>query len=222
MGQHHVWRGMTALLVLVGAVSMTGCPEELKASVSLGVNRRSATTISQTAILAEPDHTAVPNTVAFEVCANFPDWTRPAADLQAETLAANPRYQGMLNEEPLRSLSEKFWQESIISFTTYGLSARMEPIYLSGVWTIADEIWGCYEGDRGAAINRGELAEVWLINHRIVDVAWVENTYLLTVEPTTQGIQLMQFERQEANDDLPLMVTARDGQAIAAVSGDWD
>jgi hypothetical protein len=160
-------------------------------------------------------------TVDYEICGELSDWQRLALAEQKVALANNPRYGAALSEAPLSDLFEKFWQESIITFTTYGLSARTEPIFLSGVWTGIEAMDACYEGDRPAAINEGELAEIWLIGHRIENIAWNGNEYEVTVEPTTTGLQFVQFERLESTPVLPVIVLEKDGSELTFASGDW-
>jgi hypothetical protein len=160
-------------------------------------------------------------TVAFEICGDSPDWQRLELSEQTDALMANPRYGEALTEEPLKGLFEKFWNESVITFTTYGLSARTEPIYLSGVWTGIEAMEACYEGDRPEAINQGELAEIWLIGHRILDITWTGSTYQISVESSATGLQFVQFKRIEEKATLPIVVIENGGNEVTVASGDW-
>ncbi|NEQ44054.1 MAG: hypothetical protein F6K00_11055 [Leptolyngbya sp. SIOISBB] len=173
-------------------------------------------TSTETAIANSP-----PQTVNHDVCGALPEWERLSLDAQTTALIENPRYGEALAVEPLKSLFEKFWQESLITFTTYGLSARTEPVYLSGVWTGIEAMSACYEGDRPAAINAGTLAEMWLIGYQIADFVWTGETYQVTVEPTTAGLRFIQFERLENEDTLPLVVLESGGGTLTVASGDW-
>lgn len=159
--------------------------------------------------------------VAVEVCAELPEWQRSPEMAHIKQLQEMPRYGSALESEPLKGLLEKFWRHEIFSFTTYGLSARTEPVYLSGVWTALDNLWSCYDGNQPEAINQGELAEVWLIHHRAVDLQWAEGQYTLVVEPSDRGLQLIQFSRQEQQPELPLTVVTAAGNSVEAISGDW-
>ncbi|WP_008308053.1 hypothetical protein [Leptolyngbya sp. PCC 6406] len=204
-------------LVAVG-LGLGGCPQSNWGALP---DTKAAASVVQTAATNKPATPPEKAVVAYEVCSEVPDWVRPALEDQQQEMGQNLRYGDDLNQDPLRSLAEKFWNQPIISFTTYGLSARTEPINLSGLWTIADEMWSCYEGDRPEAINQGEMAEIWIIGHRIVSLEWSENQYLLKVVPTGQGVQVVQFERYEANEALPLVIVTAEGDALSAVSGDW-
>lgn len=220
MHKTRTWHRFQLVILGLVTLSLSGCPQAQHAAFS---NQATSPVmpVSQAAIapstLVETEH----QVVAFDVCSNIPDWERPDWATQMATLESNPRYSGGLDEEPLQSLSEKFWNESVITFTTYGLSARTEPIYFSGVWTAIEAMDTCYEGDRPDAINQGQLAEVWLIGHRIVSIEWSGDQYQITVEPTSQGLQSVQFERLEALETLPIMVVETDGTEVAFASGDW-
>jgi hypothetical protein len=162
-----------------------------------------------------------PQAVEFEVCSSLPDWQRPELAGQLAELNNNPRYGEALQEAPLQELFDKFWHESVITFTTYGLSARTEPIYLSGVWTAIAAMDACYEGERPEAINQGQLAEMWLFGHQITDMVWTGTEYQVTVESSAQGLQFVQFERFESAETLPLVVIEANGDKLTVASGDW-
>lgn len=196
---------------------LTGCSEAMiPAQNHLKANRD-----SQSIAVPNPIADIGSQPVRFEVCGNLPDWERPDLRTQEIELANNPRYNNGLDEEPLKSLFDKFWTKSIITFTSYGLSARIEPIYLSGIWTAINAMEACYEGDRPNAINVGHLAEMWLIKYQVISMDWTGDHYAVTVEPTSRGLQFIQFERFEENDFLPLLVTKEDGMEVMTIPGDW-
>lgn len=201
-------------------IGLSGCPQGRQSALS-NQTPPSAIPIAQTAIAPGSPINTESQPVSFEVCSNLPDWERPDLDAQTETLTSNPRYSDSLDVEPLQSLSEKFWHESIITFTTYGLSARTEPVNLSGVWTVIDAMDPCYEGDRPEAINQGQLGEIWLIGHRIITIEWLGDQYKVVVEPTQKGLQAIQFDRLEASETLPITVVEADGTEVTVASGDW-
>lgn len=159
--------------------------------------------------------------IAATVCANLPDWQRPSEVAQMKQLEAMPSYGAALESDPLAALAKAWWGHEIFVFTTYGLSARTDPLYLSGVWTAMDDTWDCYSGDQPEQINQGEMAEMWLLHHRLVGLEWQDDRYLVTVEPMGSGLQLVQFPRQERNQSLPLNIVTTTGQALAVMSGDW-
>lgn len=159
--------------------------------------------------------------MAYDVCGELPDWERLSLEEQTAALMDNPRYGEAIAIDPLKSLFEKFWHESLITFTTYGLSARTEPINLSGVWTGVEAMSACYEGDRPANINAGTLGEMWLIGYQIVDFSWTGEAYRVTVEPTETGLRFVQFERLDRGASLPMLVQEAGGDELTVASGDW-
>ncbi len=213
----------------LGLLLLGGCPQEsgygLGGRVALETGPdwlpQIVQSSLQTAARDRPTDPLTPQAVPHEVCAGDPTWVRPPWEEHQAALRRNPRYGVAIDREPLRSLGMGFWQESVIAFTTYGLSARMEPTNLTGLWTVMDTMADCHGDDRAEAINRGDLGEIWLIGHQVVDLTWVGGQYVLTVIPTAQGVQFVQFQRQEQGQTLPLVVVTPDGQALSAISGDW-
>lgn len=175
----------------------------------------------QAAIIQSAPAQDTPHDVTYTVCSELPTWERPALEVHLAELNSNPRYSGSLGEEPLKSLSDKFWNQSIITFTTYGLSARVEPVYLSGLWTAIADAEACYTPPLTEAINQGQLAEMWLMGFRVTAFEWTGEHYRVVVEPAAQGVQFVQFERLEANAALPIVVVATNGSEMTFASGDW-
>lgn len=214
------WSKLGIIGLAISSLGLGGCPQSHSLANSStaqeGVIPTVQPTSTETAIADSP-----PRTVPYEVCGAIPDWERLSLEEQTAALQENPRYGEELATEPLQGLFEKFWNESLITFTTYGLSARTEPVYLSGVWTGIEAMSACYEGDRPAAINAGDLAEMWLIGYQVVDFVWTGETYQVTVEPTPAGLRFIQFERAEGDATLPLVVLETDGNELTVASGDW-
>lgn len=156
-----------------------------------------------------------------DICLDLPNWQRPPAHDQTKHLQALPFYGAALQEEPLSTLAKEWWSHDLFAFTTYGLSARMDPLYLSGVWTAMEDTWSCYDGTQPEQINDGELAEVWLLHHRLLSLDWDDAQYVLTVEPTASGLQLVQFPRQEQHPSLPIVLMTVAGEVLSVMSGDW-
>jgi hypothetical protein len=178
--------------------------------------------------LAQADFTSDPafsaataNSLSVEICLNLTDWQRPSELAQAKQLETMPRYGVALQSDPLDEMAKDWWSHEIFSFTTYGLSARTDPLYLSGIWTALDDTWDCYSGDQPEQINRGERAEMWLLHHRLVGLEWQDDQYVATVEPADSGLQLVQFARRESAQSLPLSIITTTGQTLAVLSGDW-
>lgn len=161
------------------------------------------------------------NALPVDVCLDLPDWQRPSTQTQQKHLRTVAQYGAALQSEPLLSVAKDWWSHEVFSFTTYGLSARTDPLYLSGLWTVVDQTWACYEGTQPEAINQGQVAEVWLMHHRLVGVQWQQDQYVMTVEPAETGLQLVQFPRQEQGPSLPITLMTLAGDTLAVMSGDW-
>ncbi len=206
-------------IVLGGVATVLGCPQATS-SQPVQPGQRSMSTAEDAAVVLA---TATSASVTAEVCSFQPEWERPSEDDQAKYIAADPRFAAALDTEPLKTAADSFWQHDVLSFTTYGLSARMEPMLLSGLWSTADQVWeSCYGGDQATAINAGELAETWLVDYRLVAVEWEQDRYVMTVEPAASGLQVVHFNRVEAATPLPLQIVDVTGDEVAFVSGDYE
>ncbi|MGB7087749.1 MAG: hypothetical protein WBD47_19480 [Phormidesmis sp.] len=217
-------------VVMLGAYVLSGCPSSANNTLlsnqgPLAQEAIAQETLTQDAIPASAEN-VVPASVPFEVCADVDSWQRPSEAEQAKQLDNDDRYGEVLAEGAseagaFKSASTLFWDHQIISFTTYGLSARLEPVNLSGLWTVADDMWNCYEPETTVAINEGDRAEAWLLNHRVSDLSWQGDRYVMTVEPAATGMQVVLFNRVDELTMLPLEVVSATGEPIAVMSGDW-
>lgn len=188
--------------------------------MTMGSLKAASTFVKTADAVVDPPQAAT--FTVFAVCSEASDWQRPSLDQQTKQLSTDERYSGMLQDKNFQQMAEQFWQHEILSFTTYGLSARMEPVNLSGLWSVSEEIWGnCYSQDEGNAINAGSLAEAWVMNHRVVDVQWENERYIMVVDPNYQGMQVVQFERHETEAELPLDIVTIQGTALEQHSADW-
>lgn len=225
-------------LAILGAYVISGCPSSSTTSDAIADSLLTANNPDPSAdVVAQPvvapdnsrataesaDEGAVNEIAAvdFEVCAAVDSWQRPTEDEQAKQLGADSRYRDVATDDALKRASTQFWDHQAISFTTYGLSARMEPVMLSGLWTVADELWDCYAPETTVAINEGELAETWLFNQRISGIQQMGDRYVMTVESAPTGVQIVQFERSDQLGELPLDIVNVRGESVAVVSGDW-
>jgi hypothetical protein len=214
------------LAAAVSVLGLTACPSPWVVNPGVEPSVDAGQVRSQPGSLAPAQMTSLPApapaaAVPFQICADLPDWQRSPEATHLKSLADMPRYGSAIDSEPLKSLLQNFWGHQVFSFTTYGLSARSEPLYFSGVWTAIDATNACYDAAQPEQINSGVLAELWLINHRIVDLSWSGESYVLTVEPTATGLQFVQFDRQETAATLPLVVRTSAGAPVDAFSGDW-
>ena len=163
---------------------------------------------------------AASSPVPFKSCNPSSTWVRPSIAQQTEQLQSLPRYASDLDKEPLKNLSANFWSHKVFSFTSYGLSSRFEPIYFSGLWTILDPLFNCYDASVIEQLNTQQVGEVWLLSYQAVSIEWLDGVYVIVVEPTSQGIEMIRFTRQEQLSALPIKVITREGQEISVVSLD--
>lgn len=157
--------------------------------------------------------------IPFEVCGEAQNWVRPTRADQLKMLQSLPRYANDPASKPLQSLNQRFWKQDVFSFTQYGLSLRQEPIYLSGLWTVQDTLWKCYNSTSITRINAGKTAEVWVLSHRVTRLQWTGSQYIMTVEPARTGVQFIQFPRHESRSSLPLKVITQTGSKLTVVAG---
>ncbi|NEP19694.1 MAG: hypothetical protein F6J97_22860 [Leptolyngbya sp. SIO4C1] len=226
MGAKKIHQVGKSALLLLSILSIVGCPQITPSQVvsqnatdsAANPAADAARPVVNTAAQSETSTGAL----AYQVCSDISSWQRPTAAAQQKQLQADPRYQQDLQTQPLKDIAETFWQHEVLSFTTYGLSARTEPINFAGLWDVADQIWtDCYTGSAGEQINAGELAEAWLINHRVVDLQWQDDRYVIQVEPTEQGVQVVQFNRLDQQVELPIVAVTTAGEPVEVFSGDW-
>lgn len=148
------------------------------------------------------------------ICTDIANWEKPSLETQIKTLKENERYGEDINKQPLKDLFSQLWNHQVFVFTEYGLSARIEPIYLSGVWTELDNIWDCYTEENIQALNSGQKAEIWLLGVKFVNLSWENEQYYLTVESSENSFQMIEFNRQENQSSLPLNVVNTDNQNV--------
>lgn len=157
--------------------------------------------------------------IPFSICGEAQNWVRPTRADQLKKLQSLPRYANDSTSQPLQSLSQRFWQQDVFSFTQYGLSLRMEPIYLTGLWTVQDTLWQCYNATSIPQLNAGKTAEVWVLSHRVTRMQWTGEQYVMTVQPARTGVQFIQFPRRESRSSLPLKVITDRGAKLKVVAG---
>ncbi len=228
IGRMNAWQISGLGAVLAGAIAF-GCTGAASRSEETPMPTSDSAAGLVTAAPVSAQSNSVPETVLtaqvgpvdFTVCYEAEDWQRPDTDVQIKQLEDMARYGSALNEDPLQEIFQKFWTHQIFTFTTYGLSARMEPIYFSGLWTVVEDVWNCYEGTAAEQINSGEVAEIWLIEHQIESIEWTGDRYQVVVNPVDNGVQFVQFSRRDTATNLPVSVTTTTGTSLTAVSGDW-
>lgn len=202
LSQKHVWFGLLAL-----AISSVG--------LAIALQLESVARPSGSRPIAAQSSTAVP----FDVCGESLTWVRPTRAAQIKQLQSLGRYGADALNKPLNNQIQRFWQQDVFAFTQYGLSLRMEPVYFSGLWTVQNTLWQCYDAPRVTQINAGKTAEVWVLSHRVSRIQWTGNQYIMVVQPARTGVQFVQFSRREARSTLPLKVVTQQGTPLPVVPG---
>ena len=217
---------LLALVGVVGCYPLTNVdaePSERAETASVEVLDMTAAPPRTAALktVSTPALSFAGNQATYDVCANLPGWQRPDESIHRDQLEAMPRFGEAIQNEPYRELLAQFRSYRVLSFTTYGLSARFEPIYLTGLGSTIEAMDPCYEDEQPEQINRGVLAEVWLFGYEPVQLGWHDERYILTVNPIDKGFQVIQFRRLENFSQLPLSTQTIDGSPILVHSGDW-
>jgi hypothetical protein len=197
-------------------------PLELGIGSSWGDLERGESEIAST-----PTRKTIPTSagkaIAFGVCSSFPTWVRPAIDSQHQQIQSTGRYPDAKTNREIQNIIKQFWTQNAISFGSYGISARVDPIYLSGLWTMPntlDRISNkCYTSKQQiAGLNSGKTAEVWLLLHKVRSVKWLENRYVMVVQPVRQGAQFIQFARVDRQPIPSLQVITEDGKDLEVIN----
>lgn len=214
------WLTGLGLLLAGCSSSMSSAPAPKVAFVSAQATpaRAAAAIADMPATLASK--AVAPRTTGYSVCAHVADWEQPEEGTHIRQLEALPRYGEAIHQPPLNAMLADFRSSQVISFTTYGLSARFEPLYLTGIWTAIDDMESCYSNGQPARISNGELGETWLIGYGVTNLIWSDGAYQLSVEPA-DGLQIVQFERHESLDILPMQVSTETGTPVEVIAGDW-
>lgn len=168
-------------------------------------------------------HAASGKDVVFEVCSASPAWVRPTTKAQMQHIQSTRRYSDAKSDRDIQNLIQQFWTRNVILFGSYGISARVEPIYLSGLWTIPntfDSISNkCYSSmQQIVELNSGKKAEVWLLLHKVRSMKWLDSRYVMVVQTAKQGVQFIQFARVEQQAIPSLQVITEDGRELEIVN----
>lgn len=152
--------------------------------------------------------------ISYKVCGELKQWQRPTTTEQQAKLQSSPRYHS-INPVTLQSQLEILRNQQIFLVTNYGLSALMDRLYLTGLWSVPESVYqSCYQASQIQKLNQSNIAEIWLINHKVKKITWRNNTYLVTVEPTQKGVQFIQLERQEQGTKLPIQIVDDQGKPL--------
>jgi hypothetical protein len=154
--------------------------------------------------------------IDFEVCGEAPEWKRPTLTEHIQFIEANPRYQGFKPEEIENDL---LWQSNILSLHNYGLSMMVDIHNLSGLWNAPTDIY--FDCDV-LKIDTGEIGYLILMQYQVNRVYWDNNQYIVMVKSVEQGVQVVQFHREEQETKLPFkIIDETSGQEFIIIDSDW-
>jgi hypothetical protein len=151
--------------------------------------------------------------VPFEVCGESATWARPSEEEQKTKWWDTGRYAGGADEVIQYPWTHHF-------FVAYGhASAEYDLTNLCGLWTLAADVRAkCVEPAAQDALLKLESAEVWVLLHRVQGVRRSGSDYYITVEPTGQGVQFVQFDRPEQQVPLTLHFVTESGQELEEIN----
>ena len=152
----------------------------------------------------------------FEVCGESTTWVRPSEEEQNAKWWTSGRYK--CADERCEQTIKDLWTHDF--FVVYGsASIEYDLENLSGLWTLqGEERAKCYERERHEAVLRLEMAEVWVLLHRVKQVKRLGAFYVIVVEPTERGVQFVQFPRPAEKVPLTLYFVTADGQQIDVIA----
>jgi hypothetical protein len=215
------WHKITAAFFMLGAIAATANIFASKLGFSNSVLKNSEEkakfTLPNTAspLANVSDNQALSlKEIPFNICSESPNWLRPTEAEHSTKLKSMKRYASSTKDSS--NYMRRLFSSKVFSFTMYGLSSRYDFYYLSGLWTYPeDDVWKCYK-PKGVItkINSGQLADIWLFEHKIKKISWQNNRYLMVVEPTQKGVQFLQFPRIENQSSLPLKVITPQGEEL--------
>lgn len=153
--------------------------------------------------------------VQYQSCSLDLSWVRPSAVEQVSKLSQFGNRYG----DSKTLTKNRYWTDNVFLLSAYGLSGLRDVYYLSGLWTSKSDISRCYDSFDLKRINQGKSAITWLLEHRIVELNWQDNEYVMTVEPTQSGVQLIQFNRLDSFNFPPLRVKLKNNQQLNTLTG---
>lgn len=211
------------LFILMMGVAMlmthkTPIYDTADANSRITTKSKSVTPSLQTHPESHPNLT--PRKIPFKVCNEFKTWVRPSETEQITKLQSLGRFNDLTTDRKLRSDLQRYWTDNVFLLTAYGLSALQEPIFLSGLWTVALEgLDKCHQQrETIEKINSGQLAEVWLLQGKVSKIKWQGNRYVMLVEPSQKGVQFIQFPRVENQASFTLEIVNKDSQKLTTLS----
>ena len=146
----------------------------------------------------------------FQMCSKSDTWVRPSIEEQRREIWSLPRYRGVDQERLALYLDRPV-------FVWLGGNSELGSLYsLHGLWTARD-----VEREQDCAnpgdVYLGKYFDIYLLNHRAVDVILEASTYTVLVEPTERGWQHIEFWNslyQEVPVSFRVVVRTQEGEEL--------
>ena len=124
--------------------------------------------------------------IDFVVCSQFADWERPSEAQQRAEVWSAPRHAGTDVDRLREILDESF-------FNWHGGNSEMFDTWpLHGLWT-ADDVERLRPCDPGNGLFTGRRVQVYLLNHRAVEVRLQGSTFDVVAERVERGFESIEF-----------------------------
>ncbi|GAC1451030.1 MAG: hypothetical protein NVSMB70_19740 [Chamaesiphon sp.] len=154
--------------------------------------------------------------IPFEICGESKTWMRPNKVEQKKNLQS---MEGRYSSKTIEELGGSYWTHNIFSFTSYaGSSGTYDIRHLSGLWTPQNPTRPSTCDRSITALNAGKIARVWLLLNRVVSIKWLDKHYVIVVQPTHRGVQIINFSRREQQPSLPLTVVTESGSQVQVLA----
>jgi hypothetical protein len=170
-------------------------------------------------LISKPNHRSIASAqvtnTPFQVCLERNAWVRPSLSEQKNHLASNGRYSSISAE------GDDHWKYKVFALTTYpGGSGTYDLGNVSGLWkeNKGEKIIRSAKCDGYIPkLNAGELASIWLLNYKIVNLTWNGDRYVMRVKNVRKGTQTIHFDRKEKLQSLPLSVIDENGHNVSVL-----
>lgn len=137
----------------------------------------------------------------FLVCAESVNWVRPSEEEQRREWWENPRY---VTQDPQTLEHIRYpWTHNFIMHYG-GASPQYDLVNLTGIWAATDITWHCEDFWRESRLGTGAgpgleiWAEIWALGYRVDTIKHLGTNYVVVVEPTNSGFQVVDFQRPSA------------------------
>jgi|GEM_PF-2247255 len=204
----------TARTMASSQARISASPANTVANSSTSINPTTQLRPWQNSQIAQKQPPVLAKPISFQMCQVFSDWRRPTETEQRAKLDSMPNYRGTF--EALR----EYTKNDLVLRLSYGLATTENLVYSTGLWkaSVNNLLDHCYRSHQVQQINSGRLAEIWLFNNQLQKLAWDGKQYIASVANSGQGVQIIQFARQNTVQPVTLKVVNRAGMVLEAIT----